>query len=68
MAPVTFAPAGAMTPSAEFLFMVCSKYEYLAGQNLLHVLAFQLHCIGFKRRIVPQYILINVCNDQGCQN
>ena len=33
VAPVTFAPAGAMTPSAEFLFLL-ENFHFLGGQTL----------------------------------
>ena len=37
VAPVTFAPAGAMTPSAEFLLLVCwCKNATLSYQQFVH--------------------------------
>ena len=52
MAPVTFAPAGAMTPSAEFLFNVnsllfagyISKEAELYSVGISHISDIWLHC------------------------
>ena len=42
VAPVTFAPAGAMTPSAEFLFYSYKVLQYTGTTRLYINLCFQL--------------------------
>ena len=51
VAPVTFAPAGAMTPSAEFLFYII--YTFLGS-------IFELCCIQNRVRTSPCYKEVNV--------
>ena len=50
VAPVTFAPAGAMTPSAEFLFkfLLHASFVYVSNEKRLNKI-----CLFFSRRGFP---------------
>ena len=43
VAPVTFAPAGAMTPSAEFLFYFIDKHEFMCAILSGNQTCYRLH-------------------------